>query len=262
MTRSRSWCFTLNNYTIEECIDLFDINFQYLVVGFEIGEEGTEHIQGYVYFEDTKTLKRLKKWLPRAHFEKAKGTPLQASTYCKKDGDFHEFGVHPRQGKLQFEELEVIMKDPRINFHLYNQYRKAYVEYKTSQQEPTRVRKFIAIPAEYRFKAARSHETTVFMDPEIETYNREDVAILETYSSFHFENWYNGYPPRFKRGYELIIVDPSVVYITYADLRDLGHIRKLYDQYIDRVWLTSELEKMEKDSGQEALNLYQLESDP
>lgn len=71
---SRAWCFTLNNYTAEEEVAVQQLDVAYLVYGREVGAEGTMHLQGYLY----RTLARLsamKKMIPRAHFEAAKGTP-------------------------------------------------------------------------------------------------------------------------------------------------------------------------------------------
>lgn len=100
-SRSRSWCFTLNNYTENDVKMLNQVQCQYIVFGYEIGESGTPHLQGYIYFDDAKTLSTLKKKIHKtAHFEPANGTPLQASTYCKKDGRFEERGKLPQiQGK-------------------------------------------------------------------------------------------------------------------------------------------------------------------
>lgn len=71
----------------------------YLCFGREEGESGNLHYQGYVEFPCKISMSTLKKILPRAHLEIAKGTSLQASEYCKKDGDFQEFGeLSPGQG--------------------------------------------------------------------------------------------------------------------------------------------------------------------
>lgn len=103
MSRSRSYCFTINNPDFGESHkDLsawFQSNAQYVVMGIEVGASGTQHIQGYVYFANPRSFKSLKKIMPTAHIEVAKGTPLQASDYCKKDGNYTEFGELPKQGK-------------------------------------------------------------------------------------------------------------------------------------------------------------------
>lgn len=99
--RSRSWCFTINNYTQNDVDLLNQVQCQYIVYGYEIGEAGTPHLQGFIYFADAKTLTTIKKKIHNtAHFEITKGTPLQASVYCKKDGRFEERGELPQtQGK-------------------------------------------------------------------------------------------------------------------------------------------------------------------
>lgn len=97
MQRSRGWCFTINHHAEPDWKELEALqkDCQYLVAGREVGANGTPHIQGYVYFTNVKSFKQIKAYLTRAHIEKQRGTALEASTYCKKDGDFFEDGEHP-----------------------------------------------------------------------------------------------------------------------------------------------------------------------
>jgi len=99
MTRNRAWCFTINNYTFEEMDACINLPVEYKVFGFEVGKKGTPHIQGYLYHNDRISMKQLKKSIPRAHLEKAKGSPQQNYDYCTKDGEFYEFGNLPVKGK-------------------------------------------------------------------------------------------------------------------------------------------------------------------
>lgn len=85
---SRSWCYTLNNYTPDEEESVRRIKD--VVIHWasrEVGESGTPHIQGYLRFSKPCRLAALKKILPRAHFEMRMGTEAQAANYCIKDGD-------------------------------------------------------------------------------------------------------------------------------------------------------------------------------
>jgi hypothetical protein len=51
-----------------------------------------------VYWENAKLGKTVKRILPwRSHIEALRGTPKQAMEYCKKGGDFQEFGVAPKE---------------------------------------------------------------------------------------------------------------------------------------------------------------------
>jgi len=69
---------------------------KYIVFGYERGEEGTPHLQGYVHLSTQKTLSAMKKFIPRAHLEPRRGTIDEAVDYCKKDGDFEEYGEKPK----------------------------------------------------------------------------------------------------------------------------------------------------------------------
>lgn len=89
------WCFTSNNPDSVPFYD--DENCTYLVYQLEQGDSGTPHHQGYVEFKARKSMAQAKTILrlPRAHFERRKGTSLQASDYCKKEprlSPFQEYG--------------------------------------------------------------------------------------------------------------------------------------------------------------------------
>lgn len=100
-TYSKHWCFTVNNYSAADD-DLLKAlgtaaSVSYLVYGYETGEQGTPHLQGYVAYATRKRFNSVKSDLPRgAHIEQRKGTAVQAAEYCKKDGVFQEFGTIPR----------------------------------------------------------------------------------------------------------------------------------------------------------------------
>lgn len=113
MSQAKHWCFTLNNYTEEEESSLLSLHersdIKYLVFGREVGDSATPHLQGYVHFSIAKRFAYVQSAIPRAHLEVSEGTPQQASDYCKKDGDFYEYGVLPGgQGKRT--DLDDIIK--------------------------------------------------------------------------------------------------------------------------------------------------------
>lgn len=67
----RSWIFTLNNYTENECqiICLWECNK--ICVTKEVGDGGTPHLQGFVTWKRTMRFTGVSKLLPRAHWEVA-----------------------------------------------------------------------------------------------------------------------------------------------------------------------------------------------
>lgn len=87
--RGRKWCFTLNNYSENEITQIHkNLENEKYIFGKEKGKSGTPHLQGYVEFKNAKSLDKMKKLIPRAHFEKALGTLEQNKKYCSKDGDY------------------------------------------------------------------------------------------------------------------------------------------------------------------------------
>ncbi len=93
---AKHWIFTLNNPR-DNAVVFDDQTHIYLIAGNEIAPgTGTPHIQGYVCFKQRKRLSAVKRWLPTAHWEIMRGTPFQASNYCKKDGNFTEYGELPK----------------------------------------------------------------------------------------------------------------------------------------------------------------------
>lgn len=127
-SRHRDYCFTLNNWTLEEHTQLESLSFsllQYSVYGKEIcPSTGTPHLQCYIYFSEAKTWSSVRKKLPKrcanimARYDNS--NPYYASMYCKKgiqshtewekfkehgpnfgkDADYFEHGILPQvQGK-------------------------------------------------------------------------------------------------------------------------------------------------------------------
>lgn len=105
--RGYRWCFTINNHTKEELLNLLKelSTSEAYALQEEKGECGTPHIQGCVCYKWQKSFEQMKKILPRAHIEKCKQWNA-ATEYCMKDetrnGERHTKGI----------KLKVIIKDP------------------------------------------------------------------------------------------------------------------------------------------------------
>lgn len=126
-SQAKHWVFTLNNWTQNEQAQIIsgaplpddpnrdNSTFKYLVIGRETGANGTPHLQGFLTLRTKLRLRQVKALagFARAHLEISRGTPAQASTYCKKDGDFDEFGeLATAQGKrCDWERLKEYIKE-------------------------------------------------------------------------------------------------------------------------------------------------------
>ncbi len=100
------WCYTLNNPTNHELRELKRLrpgdhpDVVYHVFQIEAGEQGTKHVQGYIAFSKRKRLSTVKSLIGnRAHCETTRGTPTQASEYCKDPAK-----RHPNHSGFLFEK--------------------------------------------------------------------------------------------------------------------------------------------------------------
>jgi len=127
LSPSRAWCLTLNNYTESE-LEFLSSSFladgnKNFIIGKEVGESGTPHLQGYVFTLDRKKFRPLPKYavnrlnnqgeLKQAiHWERAKGNQEQNYIYCSKEGDYITDMVAPPPPPQSLEELVAIWNEP------------------------------------------------------------------------------------------------------------------------------------------------------
>ncbi len=118
--RSRKYCITINNYPAHYYENLgqkFEDHASYVILAKEVGDSGTLHLQGFIYFINARTFEATKKLLkrifpnPLCHIEMANGTSEQAIAYCKKDGYYITWGTPPMTLKEQGEAGDAAFKE-------------------------------------------------------------------------------------------------------------------------------------------------------
>jgi len=97
MSAAKNWCFTLNNYTeddlerLENIVDT-ETNVQYIIFGKEVGNSGTNHLQGFISLRKKLKLNQVKALIgSNPHLETARNVNASVQ-YCKKEGNWKEFG--------------------------------------------------------------------------------------------------------------------------------------------------------------------------
>lgn len=86
---AKRWCLTLNNYTTDELNTISSIVpglCDLAIIGKEVGENGTPHLQGYLEFKN-KLRPKNALTIDRIHWEKAKGNRSDNIKYCSKEGN-------------------------------------------------------------------------------------------------------------------------------------------------------------------------------
>lgn len=106
--RFRNICFTWNNYGDDQ-IDAFKLSLNNIgkwIFGYEVGEQGTKHLQGFIKLNKQMRFNSIKNILGgKVHFEKCKGSTKENIDYCIKDGKWETNFYKP------IEEIRVIKPD-------------------------------------------------------------------------------------------------------------------------------------------------------
>lgn len=91
--RYRLFCYTAY------CEDPVEVNARYHCYGKEVcPKTGRDHWQGFVYWDNPKTLSAAIKVLKPHHTEACKGSLEDNERYCSKSGNYTEVGDRPSQG--------------------------------------------------------------------------------------------------------------------------------------------------------------------
>lgn len=231
MARVRGFCYTINNWTdldvaciIVMCYETEKVTYN--VTGYEIGDDGTPHIQGYVHFKDARTLKAVSKDLPRAHLEhaKAKGAKQERRwEYCKKDGDYWEYGSVPSNGKnTTFDKVilsinegktykELCLAYPSYMLHHGNKVRRYMDDIKDDLQTEF----YVCNPEDDAITEIYDYFQIPYQDIKIKVVIVTELKQLLAYDAFDIVVWYypewdnlqtlwpRGVPITYNYGYEV-----------------------------------------------------------
>jgi len=214
MSRARCWCFTLNNPSenaVAACLQLVeDKKVKYIIVGKEVGESGTPHLQGFVQLLNPKGMPATKRLLPgNPHLESMKGTHDQAIEYCEKDGDFQQAGERPmsqkKKGEVEIARWDTARQAAKegrfddipsdIYMRCMNTVKKIHFEYVLTQQQ----QQLDELLNEWRWgpsgcgksRSCREHFPILFNKPLNkwwDGYNGEETVLIEDVDPSH-EKW-------------------------------------------------------------------------
>ena len=190
---SKGWCYTLNNWTMDDVHRLRALHLNrscadvYHIFQPEVGDSGTKHLQGFVYFKNRKRFSTVKRLIgERAHLEPMRGTPQQASDYCRKpasrdpDADFgvHETGDVPQHEPGKRNDLLAISLQLDEGGHLWD------IAQKDQDLRPSVLR---------NFRSLSTYETHVTSQRSVPTQLEIHEGDPGTFKSFTANLWPDPY---------------------------------------------------------------------
>lgn len=152
----RDWTWTYNNWSEPALASILDnlVGTQLAyVIGIEVADSGTPHLQGYFYFENPQhfsTVKRI--LLDKAHIMKSRGNQHQNWVYCTKDGLYLYEGMEP------------------------------WMEARTSKPKPSKTPNWDAMEARLKIK---------FSEEKLRPWQRDIVNMVSEEPDDRVINWYH-----------------------------------------------------------------------
>ncbi|AIF34802.1 replication-associated protein [Sewage-associated circular DNA virus-12] len=211
--KARYWCFTLNNWCDGELLEIAKFSGRYLTYGFEIGESGTPHLQGYCEYENPVTMGRVKKDISdRCHVEVRKGTQLQAVSYCHKDGNWLEYG-EKAAGQGHRSDLDDVARDvldKKSLMEIANDHPTSWIRYSrgiqslANSQPPPRWRDVLVLV--YWGVTGTGKTRRAMLEPSAYKLNQNTNGTL----------WFDGYD-----GQSTLVIDDFYGWIKYGELLTL-----------------------------------------
>jgi len=196
---SRNYCFT--SYCLLEVQELKNIA-KYMIFGVETcPSTGKIHYQGYIDLTSPMRIAALKKHAPTTHFEKRKGTWIQAVTYCKKEELYYEFGT-PSKGPGERTDLNKMKEDLKTakkmkeiadeNFGAYLRYNRGMEKFRALWEEPRKERTELEIywgkPGTGKSKRAHEENPEAYWLPKpnggsvfFDGYDGQETVIIDDF---------------------------------------------------------------------------------
>lgn len=216
--KTRAWLGVCNNYTNEDYQQLTEAECVYKIVGKEIGDSGTPHLQMYFYFKTEKSFKQMKELNKRAHWKVANGDSLQNYEYCSKDNNFIETGKRPmtqkekgQAGKQLYEEAWKLAKageiesiDVGLRIKHYTTFKRLKLDFATKPDEiPVLNNEWIwGEPDTYKSCVARKENPGIY-DKQLtkwwDMYEDQETILLDDFDKSH--SWMYGYLKRWADHY-------------------------------------------------------------
>lgn len=199
--RSRNWSLTHNNYTEKDILHYTNFKLKHLVLGKEIGESKTPHLQIHLIYENPKTEQAVIKDHPGAHVTPTRNV-TSAIEYCKKEDDYQEHGTPPtdpgnrekkrwKEIRIASEEgrLEDIPDDVRFNSHRTIQAHRNAALLRANYPDTTCTMEwYCGPPGTGKSRKAREENPNAYLkmcNKWWDGYNEEEVVIIEDFDRKH-----------------------------------------------------------------------------
>jgi len=234
--RSRGWMITANTFDEEDIKSLLDIDgWSYRIYGFEYGPiTGRFHLHMWFYFQNARTDSSVKKLLPRKYNVTPTNTIGRTIEYIKgyKDGKLKDSengescwiaaGDSPREegsvGRVS-QKVENAIKEGKTAIEIKELFPMWYLYH------GDKLKRFLEetpLPHKRELYIMRPSDRVQILnelDPGtvsfgIDTYVNEKVLIVDyDYETEWIIDWKNGFPHKVRRGFQVISIDPEIIYL-------------------------------------------------